>query len=130
MILIIESYFWVKLISSVFTYVKTLNTPYEVMIRLTLKLFKINFHHIAMTRPRKNQPQITNSPFKQLRLNAELSQEQLARNIGVAISTIRRWEKGEAEPTMTVLQMKAFCQTFQTSLDQLPNSLLPNDSLS
>ncbi len=83
-----------------------------------------------MTRPRKNQLQTTNSPFKKLRLNAELSQEQLARSIGVAISTIRRWEKGEAEPTMTVMQMKAFCQTFKVTLDKLPNSLLPNDSLS
>ena len=82
-----------------------------------------------MTRPRKNQLQTTNSPFKQLRLNAQLSQEQLARNIGVAISTIRRWEKGEAEPTMTVLQMKSFCQTFHLTLDKLPNSLLPKDNL-
>ncbi|MDJ0904217.1 MAG: helix-turn-helix transcriptional regulator, partial [Xenococcus sp. MO_188.B8] len=36
-------------------------------------------------------------------LTAQLSQEQLARDIGVAVSTIRRWEKGQAEPTMTVL---------------------------
>ena len=80
-----------------------------------------------MTRPRKDQIQTTNSPFKQLRLNARLSQEQLARSIGVAISTIRRWEKGQAEPTMTVVQMKAFCQTFEMTLDKLPNSLLPQD---
>lgn len=47
-----------------------------------------------MTRPQKNQLQTTNSPFKQLRLTARLSQEQLARDIGVVVSTIRRWEKG------------------------------------
>ena len=83
-----------------------------------------------MTRPRKNQAQITNSPFKQLRLNAQLSQEHLAKNIGVAVSTIRRWEKGQAEPTMTVSQMKAFCQSVETGLHNLPNSLLPNKALS
>ena len=77
-----------------------------------------------MSRPGKNQPQIAKTPFKQLRLNAKITQEQLAKDIGVAVSTIRRWEKGQAEPTMTVQQMKAFCQTVQTSLNQLPNSLI------
>ncbi len=79
-----------------------------------------------MTRPRKNQLQKTNSPFKKLRSYAKLSQEQLARDIGVAVSTVRRWEKGQAEPTMTVLQMKSFCNSVQITLDNLPDSLLPN----
>ena len=78
-----------------------------------------------MTRPKKNQPQPTNSPFKQLRLKAQLSQEQLAREIGVAVSTVRRWEKGQAEPTMTVLQMKNFCKAVARNLEELPDSLLP-----
>ncbi len=79
-----------------------------------------------MTRPRKNQLQKTNSPLKKLRLTAKLTQEQLARDIGVAVSTIRRWEKGQAEPTMTVSQMKSFCNLVQITLDDLPDSLLPN----
>ncbi len=78
-----------------------------------------------MNRPRKDRTQITNSPFRKLRLKAQLSQEQLAKNIGVAVSTVRRWEKGQAEPTMTVSQMKAFCETVNTNIDKLPNSLLP-----
>lgn len=78
-----------------------------------------------MTRPKKNQPQQTNSPFKKLRLNAQLSQEQLAREIGVAVSTVRRWEKGQAEPTMTILQMKNFCHAVDRTLEELPDSLLP-----
>jgi len=53
-----------------------------------------------MNRPASNTLQKTNSPFKQLRLDAKLSQEELARKIGVVVSTVRRWEKGEAEPTM------------------------------
>ena len=80
---------------------------------------------LAMTRPKKSQHQETNSPFKRLRLNVKLSQEQLAREIGVAVSTIRRWEKGQAEPTMTVAQMKEFCRAVKQSFDELPNSLLP-----
>jgi DNA-binding XRE family transcriptional regulator len=78
-----------------------------------------------MTRPKKSQRQETNSPFKRLRLNVKLSQEQLAREIGVAVSTIRRWEKGQAEPTMTVAQMKEFCRAVKKNFDELPNSLLP-----
>jgi len=78
-------------------------------------------------RPKKAQHQETNSPFKRLRLNVKLSQEQLAREIGVAVSTIRRWEKGQAEPTMTVSQMKEFCKAVQKSFEELPGSLLPPD---
>ena len=83
-----------------------------------------------MTRPKKSQRQETNSPFKRMRLNVKLSQEQLAREIGVAVSTIRRWEKGQAEPTMTVYQMKEFCRAVKKSFDELPNSLLPNNGSS
>ncbi|MCC0177909.1 helix-turn-helix transcriptional regulator [Waterburya agarophytonicola K14] len=78
-----------------------------------------------MTRPKKAEHQKTNSPFKRLRLNVKLSQEQLAREIGVAVSTIRRWEKGQAEPTMTVAQMKEFCRAVKKNFEELPNSLLP-----
>lgn len=81
-----------------------------------------------MTRPKKSQRQETNSPFKRLRLNVKLSQEQLAREIGVAVSTIRRWEKGQAEPTMTVAQMKQFCRAVQKNFEDLPDSLLPSDA--
>ena len=81
-----------------------------------------------MTRPKKSQRQETNSPFKRLRLNVKLSQEQLAREIGVAVSTIRRWEKGQAEPTMTVSQMKQFCKAVEKNFEDLPDSLLPSDS--
>lgn len=81
-----------------------------------------------MNRPKKNQPQKTSSPLKELRLNAKLSQEKLANKIGVSVSTIRRWEKGDAEPTMTIDQVKKFIRTVDRDLDDLPNSLLPNHS--
>ena len=81
-----------------------------------------------MSRPKKYNSQETNSPFKRLRLAAQLSQEQLAREIGVAVSTIRRWEKGQAEPTMTVAQMKAFCQAVNQKFEDLPDSFLPSNN--
>jgi transcriptional regulator with XRE-family HTH domain len=81
-----------------------------------------------MGRPKKGQLQETDSPFKKLRLAAGLSQDDLVRLMGVANSTIRRWDKGEAEPTMTVYQMKAFCKAVNKSLDELPDSLLPPQS--
>lgn len=77
-----------------------------------------------MNRPRKNQQaKSTDSLFKQLRLNAKLSQEALAKDINVAVSTIRRWEKGNVEPTFTVAQMKAFCDSANIPLSDLPNKL-------
>ena len=78
-----------------------------------------------MARPKKGQPQETDSPFKKLRLAVGLTQDDLVRLMGVTSSTIRRWDKGEVEPTMTVSQMKAFCKAVNKTLDELPDSLLP-----
>ena len=71
---------------------------------------------------KQTQPIKINSPFKQLRLNVELTQQQLANSIGVAVSSVRRWEKGETEPSMTVAQMRKFCQTVKRDFQDLPNS--------
>lgn len=79
-------------------------------------------------RPKKNERQETNSPIKRLRLNANLSQEGLARKIGVAVSTIRRWEHGQAEPTMNVAQMKCFCSAVNKRFEQLPDQLASHKS--
>ena len=76
-------------------------------------------------RPRKNQTIRTNSPLRRMRQEADLSQEKLAKRIGVSVSTIRRWEKGKAEPTMTIAQTKRFTQAVGKSFEELPNSLLP-----
>ena len=75
-------------------------------------------------RPSKNSHNLENcNPIKRLRLLAELSQEQLAKEINVAVSTIRRWEKGQAEPTMTRAQMKAFCEAIKVDFKDLPELL-------
>jgi transcriptional regulator with XRE-family HTH domain len=61
--------------------------------------------------------------FKKLRKSACLSQEELAGKIGVAVSTIRRWEHGEAEPTMTREQMERFCTAVNKQFRKLPQKL-------
>jgi transcriptional regulator with XRE-family HTH domain len=81
-----------------------------------------------MARPKKGQPQETDSPFKKLRVEAGLSQEDLVRLTGLSGSSISRWERGLAEPTMTVYQMKAFCKAVNKTLEELPDSLLPTKS--
>ena len=77
-------------------------------------------------RPRKNQTIQTNSPLRQMRQQADLSQEELAKRIGVSVSTIGRWEKGKAEPTFTIAQTKKFTQAVGKSFEELPDSLLPH----
>jgi DNA-binding XRE family transcriptional regulator len=61
--------------------------------------------------------------FRKLRKNAGLSQEELAYKIGVAVSTIRRWEGGQVEPTMTREQMKRFCTAINKKFKTLPQKL-------
>jgi transcriptional regulator with XRE-family HTH domain len=61
-------------------------------------------------------------PMRSLREDANLTQEELAAIIGVAASSLRRWERGD-EPTMTVLQMRAFCKAVNITFDELPDYL-------
>ena len=77
-----------------------------------------------MSRPKRDRPVETSSPIKRLRLKAKLSQEQLAREIDVAVSTVRRWERGECEPTMTISQMRGFCNCICVDFKNLPQSLI------
>ncbi len=65
----------------------------------------------------------TDNEITKLRKNASLTQEGLARAIGIAVSTIRRWEQGKCEPTMQVWQMKAFCEAVKVKFEELPQSL-------
>jgi transcriptional regulator with XRE-family HTH domain len=65
--------------------------------------------------------QESESPLKKLREEAGLSQEGLARIIGVASATISRWERGASPAMMTVPQMKALCKVFGKSIEELPD---------
>ena len=70
------------------------------------------------------QIQDTDHEITKLRKQARLTQTALADAIGIAVSTIRRWEQGQCEPTMQVWQMKAFCQAVHVPFEQLPPFLV------
>lgn len=61
--------------------------------------------------------------FRRLRKAAQLSQEELAKAIDVVVSTIRRWEKGSQEPTMTLEQTRKYCNAVKIPFDALPDRL-------
>ncbi len=47
---------------------------------------------------------------KQVREKLNLSQEELAKELGVSFATINRWEKGHTHPTYETLQrFEKFC---------------------
>ncbi|MDX2229691.1 MAG: helix-turn-helix transcriptional regulator [Leptolyngbyaceae cyanobacterium bins.349] len=68
--------------------------------------------------PADQQPQQT---FKQLREQAGLSQEALARLVGVSSKTVSNWERGTNVASLTVPQMKALCEALGVTLNELPD---------
>ena len=59
--------------------------------------------------------------LKQLRDRAGLSQENLARLVGVSSKTISNWERGTSVASLTVAQMKVLCEALGVTLDELPD---------
>ncbi|MCZ0899839.1 helix-turn-helix transcriptional regulator [Microcoleus sp. HI-ES] len=78
--------------------------------------------------PKKPVPRPENeeSHLKKLREELEMSQEDLARELGVSSQTISRWELGKNVPTFTVKQMKALEKLLASigrSIGDLPDNL-------
>ena len=49
--------------------------------------------------------------IKTVREQLELSQEDLAREIGVSFATVNRWENGQTTPSkLAKAQLEAFCE--------------------
>lgn len=69
------------------------------------------------------QPPESDSPLRQLREQANLTQEQLSVHLGVSTSTLRRWENGDVEPAMTREQWKVFCELVGVPFEKLPKKL-------
>lgn len=74
-----------------------------------------------MGRTNKSGAEDSESPLKKLREEAGLSQQALSHRIGVAVTTISRWERGESVAMLTVPQMKALCKVFGKSIEELPD---------
>lgn len=49
--------------------------------------------------------------IKRIRQKSFLTQEDFAKEIGVAFSTVNRWEKGKAKPNLGAMKnIKLFCE--------------------
>jgi transcriptional regulator with XRE-family HTH domain len=59
-------------------------------------------------------PKIT---LKAARVNANLSQQEAARRIGVAASTLRNWESGKTFPNQP--KIEKMCEVYGISFDVL-----------
>lgn len=69
-----------------------------------------------------NRPEQAKRPtLKELREKAELSQEALARIVGVSSKTISNWERGISIASLTVPQMKTLCDALNVMLSELPD---------
>ncbi|MEG4249059.1 helix-turn-helix transcriptional regulator [Microcoleus sp. Pol10D4] len=72
------------------------------------------------------RPEDEESHLKKLREELEMSQEDLARELGVSSQTISRWELGKNVPMFTVKQMKALEKLLASigkSIGDLPDNL-------
>lgn len=80
---------------------------------------------IAMADQNQPNSEENESPLKKLREEAGLSQQALSHRIGVAVTTISRWERGESVAMLTMPQIKALCQVFGKSIEELPDEFGP-----
>lgn len=62
-----------------------------------------------------------NLALRELRERVNLSQEGLARLIGVSSKTISNWERGIGAASLTVPQIKALCEALGVALSELPD---------
>lgn len=63
--------------------------------------------------------------LKGARVNANLTQKQVAEKLGISNKTVCSWEKGESFPD--ALQIPKICELYGASYDDI--NFLPNSSL-
>ena len=68
------------------------------------------------------EDELKRSPLVPLRERAGLTQEALAAKLGVTDHTVRNWEKGRAEPRLTIRQVKILCAALKCTLEELPDN--------
>lgn len=66
------------------------------------------------------------SPLKRLRVQAGLTQAELAKKLSVAGKTVsdravRAWERGDYQPELSIVQTKVLCSVLGVTLDELPD---------
>ena len=59
----------------------------------------------------KERLMILPDEIKKLRTRCFLTQEDFAKKLGVAFSTVNRWEQGKSKPNLVAMKnIKAFCE--------------------
>ena len=63
--------------------------------------------------------------FKIIRLKLFLTQEELAKQLNVSLSTVNRWETGKARPNISTMKtIKLFCETHNLPYDEIESGWL------
>ncbi len=57
--------------------------------------------------------------MKLLRVNAGLTAQQVAQELGVAESTVRNWDHGRTEPLLKLAQVQTLARLYKCSIDDL-----------
>lgn len=66
------------------------------------------------------------SPMRQIREALGMTQQDFAVAIGVSVTTVARWERGERNPMFTIAQIKALEKLIKTiglKIKDLPDEL-------
>lgn len=61
------------------------------------------------------------SQLKQLREQADFTQEELSRRCGIPLRSYQRWESGESAARPNIPQIKALCRELKIPIEQLPD---------
>ncbi len=65
------------------------------------------------------QQAVNTTWLKEIRQEADMSQERFAVRLGVCVSTIRSWERGQVQPAMTLEQWEELAKIVNVSLNEL-----------
>jgi DNA-binding transcriptional regulator YiaG len=79
-----------------------------------------------MLEPDGFKVEVGESPLKAIRDLLDMSQQQFASFLGIAVSTVSRWERGQGTPVFTPGQFKMLLSELETKgvdLNQLPDDL-------
>ncbi|MGB7443357.1 MAG: helix-turn-helix transcriptional regulator [Coleofasciculaceae cyanobacterium] len=57
--------------------------------------------------------------LKQQRESLNLTQQQVANELGVTVTTVKNWEAGRHTPKLYPAQMKALCDLLNFTLEEL-----------